>query len=132
MAADIVFTQAPSIVKAGKVFDITGVLKDSDGTAIDVANIGTFTITLFAKATPGTKINNRDGQNAKNDNNVTLDASGNLHWYGQPEDSVYQAATGNRETHVVQFEWTFTNAGGSRVALAEIEYLVEKPLDEQS
>ncbi len=90
--------------------EITGIIKDEDGTLISSADLDTVTLTLFnlSDAPTCTIINSRTAQNVLNTNNVTIDTSGNLVWSVQPLDTAI-LGTGSIENHRAVFEWTYNS-----------------------
>ena len=95
-------------------------LKDEDGNAISDVALTTLTLTLYDSVT-GDIINDRDGQNVLNANNVTV-ASGVLTWTMQPEDTaiIHSSSLRDPEVHIALFEWTYdsgTKAGKHELKL---------------
>ncbi len=101
-------------VKERTGFVYTATLKDSNGTAVPLANLTTITLTYYL-VSDGTIINSRDGQDVKNANNVTIHAtSGLLTWSGQAADTAISdtgLTAGAKELHRALFEFTYVGDG---------------------
>lgn len=80
-------TDAQRTINEGNSFVYTATLLDENSTAIPLSVINSLTLTLFDAGT-GTIINNRNGQDVLNTNQVTVHAtSGLLTWAGLPADN---------------------------------------------
>jgi len=105
---------------------VTFTLKDNTGTVIPLASIDTAQLTLYDMGTyvpagsPGVGIiNDRNLQDIKNDNNVTIHAtSGLVTWSIQPEDNVIVTLRRQVERHRAEFRFVLTNG-------AELDYQCE-------
>ena len=110
--------------KTGAVY--TATLEDSDGTAIPLANITAITLPLY-DVSDGSIINEREDQNVKNTNNVTIAAtSGLLTWNMQADDNPIvdtTLAVGDREHHKALFEFTYDGNGSPGKHVANISVL---------
>ena len=92
-------------------------LVDETGAGISFVSLITLLLTLYDLAT-GTMINGRTAQNVLNDNNVTVDASGNLVWSIQPADNIIVTDALSLETHIALFQATWaTGACDHEVSL---------------
>lgn len=85
----------------------TALLVDEDGVPVPVANISTATLTLKEQSTDGV-INNRNAQNVKNANGVTIDSNGNLQWDMDAAD-LTPVTTRPTEVHVATFIFNYSN-----------------------
>lgn len=91
---------------------VTGVIKDQDGVAVPDTSIDEILMTLYEPSS-GTIINGREAITALNDNEVTIDASGNLVFSVEPADNIIvgsAVAVGDVESHTAHFVWS---TGGS-------------------
>jgi hypothetical protein len=89
---------------------ITATLKDEDDVAVPASSLTTLTLTLFSISGDAYPIiNSREGQDVKNDNNVTVDEDGLVTWSVQPEDTVIENSNLSTEDHRAVFEWTYNS-----------------------
>lgn len=95
---DVVNEQSTALYKA--------VLIDERGVAVGVSRVQTLTLTL-CNTVDEAIINNRDGQNVLNQNNVSLDVDGNLAFELQPADTAMQDASVKSEIHRAIFRVTY-------------------------
>lgn len=87
----------------------TATLTDAAGDAIADGDLQTLILTLYEQKT-GNIINSRDGQNVKNQNNVTV-SNGVMTWKVQPADNaIAVAAKAGWEIHIALFEWTWNDS----------------------
>ena len=101
----------------------TAVLKDETGAVIPASALTAITLTLYDLATNAI-INNRDGQNVLNANNVTIDNSGNLVWSVQAADHALVRTSGRPlEKHRAVFEYTWSS--GTKQDWHAVEFQVE-------
>lgn len=87
------------------------ILRDDNGTPLPSLALDAFLLTLYDRASLAT-INSRNGQNALNTNQVTLDSLGNVEWTWLPADQPVLVPAKDIEEHVALFEakWTDSNA----------------------
>lgn len=96
---------------------VTFTLTDSAGTVVTLATINTAQLTLYDLETynPGDSpltgiLNNRDLQDVKNANNVTIHVtSGLVTWVSQPDDNVIETPRRQVERHRAEFRFTLTD-----------------------
>jgi hypothetical protein len=97
----------------------TATLTDQSGAALAASMLTAVTLTLYDKASD-TILNERDGQDVLNANDVTIDENGVLTWAMQPADNVIvNQARKTPEVHVAL--WMFAWATGHYHHAAEIE-----------
>lgn len=84
----------------------TALYKAVRGVAVGVSRVQTLTLTL-CNTVDEAIINNRDGQNVLNQNNVSLDVDGNLAFELQPADTAMQDASVKSEIHRAIFRVTY-------------------------
>lgn len=125
-------------IMEGSAFELTAQLKDTDDSDLALADIETITLTLFLTrggdtSPAGTIINGRDAQDIKNDNDVTIGATGILTWDVQPEDTsiINDEITvcdivqiNKREIHRALFEWTKTIGAGGEQGKKRVDFIV--------
>ena len=94
------------VVNEQSTFKYTGTLKDSDGNAIGSASLSSATLTLYEEDS-GKIVNNRDGQNVLNANNVTISSAGVVTWSGQANDTkiIGNTPVGEVEKHIALFKF---------------------------
>lgn len=105
---------------------VTFYLKDNTGTVVPLSAIVTAQLTLYDLGTyaPGASpvvgiINDRDWQDIKDANNVTIHAtSGLVTWLMQPEDNPIVTLRRQIERHRAEFRFVTTSG-------AELDYQVE-------
>lgn len=86
----------------------TATIEDADGNALPLASIGTVTLTLTDVDTE-TVINNRDDQDVKNANNVTIHVtSGLLTWEVQSADMPIVTNGRKTEMHRAVFDVAYS------------------------
>lgn len=102
---------------------------------VDDAGVGfqpaTLTLTLYVASTresiqhrvTGPIINGRDKQNVFDQNDVTVDVSGNVVWSLTVDDTIVSQDAFATESHVALFEWTWN--AGANAAKHEIEMVVK-------
>lgn len=111
-------------------FLYTAYLKDETDTVIPLSALGTITLTLYNKA-DGSIINNRNAQNVKNTNQVTIHAtSGLLTWTAKPADNPIVDTTldaGETEEHIALFQWTYNSGadGGKHELSIHVQQLTK-------
>jgi len=111
-------------IPANSTFTIKFKLKKETGEGLAVADLTALILTHYLGKAPSTIINNRDGQDVKNANNVTVDSDGLVTWLVQEEDTSLVANTsGSSEEHVALFKFTYN--AGSQTGFVEILYTVE-------
>lgn len=110
---------------------ITWQFQQPDGTALDNDALETLTVTLY-DVTSDMVLNGRETQDilgvAKSgQNNFTLDGTGNVIWYMQPDDNAVLDATRRYEAHIALFEWSWDpgDGNGVREDRTEIPILVK-------
>lgn len=111
-------TTLTAVFAEGKTAKITAVIEDEDGTGIDVANLGTVTLTLFNDRSKAI-INSRNQTDIKNAGPGTIDSSGNLTLTLTADDMAILVASNDAERHVAFIEWTYssgTKSGGFEIA----------------
>lgn len=69
----------------------------------------TLSLTLFDRETK-TIINERSEQDVLNTNGITIDENGNVEWVMMANDNPIIDDTKNVETHVMQFNWSWSNS----------------------
>lgn len=100
----------------------TATLKDALEVALPLTSINTVTLTLTNVDT-GAVINNRNEQDVKNGNNVTIHAtSGLLTWSIQPADNVMVTAGNEHELHRAVFVIVYST---TQKVVHELYLLVE-------
>lgn len=87
------------------------VLKDENGQTVSSAVLDSFTLTLHNKL-DSTIINGRNGQNALNANQVTIDTQGNVQWIWLPLDMPVLNPNRDIEEHIALFVARWTDGGG--------------------
>lgn len=92
-------------------------LKDNAGTVVPLADIDTATLTLVDWDThvpgesPNAVINDRDAQDVKNANQVTIHAtSGLVTWAMEPDDNIIVTARRQIERHRAEFRFVVDSA----------------------
>ena len=111
-------TTLTEVFAEGKTAKITAVIEDEDGNGIDVANLGTVTLTLFNDRSRAI-INSRNQADIKNTGGGTIDSSGNLTLVLSAADMAILNASNDAERHVAFIEWTYssgTKDGGHEIA----------------
>ena len=127
MAVRTYLTTADDEVAEGTSCVLSFVVQDEDGVALADTDLTTLTVTLYNKAT-GAIINSRTDVDILNDNNGTVDGSGNGTWKALPADNPILATGRSREEHVAYFEWTWNagaDAGGHEVIFTVVNLLKE-------
>ena len=71
---------------------LTGVIRDDLGAALGSGDLSTLTLTITDQVT-NEIINNRYRQDILNDNDATIDISGNLSWSIQADDNIIVGIT---------------------------------------
>lgn len=106
---------------------LTAKVTDEDGTTpISGESLQTLTLTFYSLNDASYPIiNNRDGQNVLNQNDVTVDGSGNLTWNLQAADTAILDDTLGMETHRGVFKWTYLKNGEPKVGRYLIDIKVE-------
>ena len=107
----------------------TAVLLNEASAPVAGSTLTTLKLTLWDYATRQI-LNGRDLQDVKNANNVTIDESGNLAWYLQPNDNalIGTVAEGVTESHRAKFEWTWgTGQQGSWVITLAVQATARVP-----
>jgi hypothetical protein len=100
----------------------TGIIKDDTGAAVPATSIFTLTLTLYPKATPAARINNRDQQDVLNANNGTVDSNGNWVFGLTIADNIIVDSNLTEEQHMALFEYAW--AGGVKAGKHLIEFTV--------
>jgi hypothetical protein len=106
-------------------------IQDEAGEPIAAADLDTLELTLVDHLT-GATINGRCEQDVLNDNNVTLDAEGQLKWQLQAADNAIlgDLRPGQKERHQFLFRWTWTPpGGGSRAGAHKGFFDVERTIE---
>ncbi len=101
-------------------------LKDNTGAAVPLSSISLATLTLYDMGTyvPGSSpvvgiLNERDAQDVKNTNDVTVHAtSGLVTWVMQPADNVIVTPRRQVERHRAEFRFVLSNG-------TELDYQME-------
>lgn len=93
----------------------TATIKDADGNALALADLGTMTLTLYDVSSDAV-INSRSKQDVKNVNDVTIAAlGGSLTWLLQAADNPIVSGTATliqkRQHHRALFEYTHNGDG---------------------
>lgn len=96
-------------------------LVDELGVAVPASALTTATLTLSMIPT-GTIVNNRNGQNVLNANNVTIDGQGVVTWAVQPADMAILDDTRRLEVHRALFIFTW---GQNKQLPFEIDFEIE-------
>ena len=96
-------------------------IKDEAQAAIPAAQLTTLTLTLES-VEDGLIVNARDGQNALNANNVTVDAAGIVMWTIQELDMAMIDTTRSIEVHRALFVFTW---GSGRKQPHEVDFAIE-------
>lgn len=105
-------TKFNKIINERSTADYIATLQDTQGNVLAGSAIVSLTLTLY-ELKSGAIINNRDGQNVLNQNDVTVDENGALLFSLQPDDGVIIDADCEYETHRAEFDCVF-NAGAGR------------------
>lgn len=108
--------------------DLTGTVKDEDGTTIAGTSLITLTLTLYNK-TDGAVINGRNAQNVLNQNQVTVTAQGVLTFAMLAADNPIvdtTLAAGSREVHAALFTYTWLDGSVTKTGRHLIEFYVEQ------
>ncbi len=102
------------------------VLKDENGQVVSSVVLTSFTLTLYDLPTRAI-INNRNGQNVLNANQVTVDVAGNIIWTWLPADQTFINPNRPSEEHVGLFtaKWN-DSSGNQREANHEVHFLVAR------
>ena len=128
----------PFKVNEDSSFPFTAQLKDTDGTDLALADIDTITLTLFltrggTTSPANTIVNDRDAEDIKNANEVTISASGLLTWNVQPEDTAIindeievceKTMKNTREIHRALFQWKKTGGTGGEQGKKRADFTV--------
>lgn len=120
MSSTVVMS-TPTVLQ-GTTSPYTAILKDETNTPIDGTILDALLLTYYDVATRAV-INTREAQNVLNTNNVTIDVNGLLTWVIQPADAIILDPRRELEAHQALF--TFSWAGGTRIARHEIQFFVE-------
>ena len=122
----MVLTVADTTVNELTSFEYNTTLRDEAGNLLQLANIVSAKLTLYDYETLEI-INDRDGQDVLNANNVTIGATdGQLDWDVQDDDNAIVTAgltPGEREAHVALFTITYDT---DKVLRKELEILVRQ------
>lgn len=101
----------------------TAQITGNDGvTPLPGAVLTTLTLTLYVTVAAGTDtfVNGRNHQNVLNQNNVTVDAGGNLVWAVQVADTTLVESP-PFEQHVALFEWTWPGGSGKHQVILLVQ-----------
>lgn len=100
-------TSFPELINEQSTALYEAVLKDERAVPIGSGRLDALTLTLCNVVGNEAIINGRDGQNVLNQNNVTVDASGNLAFELQSADTAIQDAAVKSEIHRAIFRATY-------------------------
>lgn len=107
----------------------TAVIVGNDGvTPLPAVTLATLTLTLYVIKGDGTQavVNGRNVQNVLNQNNVTVDANGNLTWAIQVADTTL-VETIPFEIHRAVFAWTWASGAGNHEVWLVTRQLIRVP-----
>lgn len=100
---------------------IEGLVVDDDQAVLGSGTVEAMLLTAYVLDDNLTILNNRLLQNVLNQNQVTLDASGNLTFYVQPADNIIvnsALARDDREGHVAHFVWCWESTSSGTLSNA--------------
>lgn len=109
-------------VSESNAYIVTFQLVDSSDANLALTSIATLTLTQYyhnPRLTTSDRyhlvtINNRDNQNVKNTNNVSISSTGLVTWYVRPEDTAKLNPNTKEELHIVRFLWNYSQPLGLR------------------
>lgn len=121
-------TNEPVFINEGESHNVVGQFVDANGDDITLANLSTFTVTLYNEANDSV-INSRNAQNAKNANDHTVAGDGSWIVRLQPADNIIVDTdlTKNKdEYHILRLIWTWNDGTADRTGIKHVRFPVRK------
>ena len=118
------------VAQEGESHNVEGQFSDMDGANIALADLLTFTITLYNEH-DNSIINSRNDQNALNANDHTVTTTGGFIVRLDPADAVIVTQTpatpeNENQYHVIRLEWTYGDGTKTRTGIDHYRYGIQK------